>query len=239
MFAQIVQQPDLQIAHWRAVGSLQRERGAELRLAARTAKKDDEGSRHEQRQFRPPVFFNQRQRQIDPGCNSGRGVNVPIANEDGVGIESDGGKTFGHLLTKMPVGRRSTTVQQSGGGKRERPSTDRPNSPRRLRCFPEPRQESRDVFDIYSAVTASYKQCVEDAADAAKISLRRNIHAAVAINQSIRFGRDQFDLVSRLLRIEIVLTELIRFGEDSQRPGDVQNLGARKGDDADPARAFV
>jgi hypothetical protein len=59
---------------------------------------------------------------------------------------------------------------------------------------------------------------------------------AVAINQPIRFGRDQFNLVGSLLRVEIVLTELVCFGEDRQRPGNVQDLGARKGDDADPAR---
>jgi hypothetical protein len=243
-FAQVVQQPDLQIAHGSAVGSLQRERGAELRLAARTAKKDDEGARHEQRQFRPQVFFDQRQRQIDAGGHSGRGVDVPVANEDRIGIESDGGKTFGHLPTKVPVRRRATTVEQAGGGKRERPATDRSDPPRRIRHFPEPGQEACDPFDMYPAVTARDKQRVEGATDAAKIGLRRNIHPAIAINQSIRFGRDQFDLVGRLLRIEVVLTELVCFGEDRQRPGNVQNLGARKGDDADPAcagltRAFV
>ncbi|MGH9767105.1 MAG: hypothetical protein ACREAB_06680 [Blastocatellia bacterium] len=53
---------------------------------------------------------------------------------------------------------------------------------------------------------------------------------------ALLFGRDQFDLVGRLLCIEVFLAELVCFGEDRQRPGDVQNLGARKGDDADPAR---
>ena len=147
-FAQVVQHPDLQIAHGRAVGSLQRERGAELRLAARTAKKDDQGARHEQRQFRPPVFFDQRQRQIDACSHSSRGIDVPVANVDRVGIESDCGKTFGHLPAKMPVRRRATTVEQAGGGKRERPATDRSDPPRRIRRFPEPGQEARDLFDM-------------------------------------------------------------------------------------------
>jgi hypothetical protein len=147
-FAQVVQQPDLQIAHGRAVGSLQRERGAESRLAARTAKKDDQGARHEQRQLRPPIFFDQRQRQIDACSHSGRGVDVPVANVDRVGIESDCGKTFGHLPAKMPVRRRATTVEQAGGGKRERSATDRSDPPRRIRRFPEPGQEARDLFDM-------------------------------------------------------------------------------------------
>src|SRR5262245_11758630 len=89
---------------------------------------------------------------------------------------------------------------------------------------------------MYPAVTSGDKQRVEGAADAAKIGLRRDIHPAVAINQSIRLCRDQFDLVGQLLRIEIVLAELVCFGEYRQRPGNVQNLGAWKGDDANPAR---
>jgi hypothetical protein len=66
-----------------------------------------------------------------------------------------------------------------------------------------------------------------------------NIHPAVAINQSIRFGRDQFDLVGGLLCIEALLTKLVCFSKNSQRPGNVQNLGSRKGDDADPARGCL
>ena len=80
---------------------------------------------------------------------------------------------------------------------------------------------------------------IEFATDAAKIVLRRNIHTAVTVNQSIRFGRDQFDLIGRPLCIEAFLTELVRFSEDLQRSGNIQNLGAWKGDDADPSRDRV
>jgi hypothetical protein len=235
-FAQIVQQPGLQLAYWRAVGCLQRERGAELRLTARAAKKDDEGARHEQRQFRAPVFFDQRQRQINAGSHSRRGVDIPITNKDRIGIELDGGKTFGHSPAKMPVRRRAPPVEQAGGGQGERAHADRPDPPRRIRRLPQPWQETRDLLDLHHAVTARDKQRVEFATDAAKIGLRRKIYSAIAVNQSIRFGRDQFDLIGRLLCVEVRLTELVCFCEDRKRPGDVQNLGAWKGDYADATR---
>jgi hypothetical protein len=38
-----------------------------------------------------------------------------------------------------------------------------------------------------------------------------------------------------LLYIEVSPTELVCFSEDRQRPGNVENLGAWKGNDADPA----
>jgi hypothetical protein len=122
------------------------------------------------------------------------------------------------------VRRRPAPVEQAGGRQRERAAADRSDPPRRFRCFPQPGQETRDIFDMYPAVTSGDKQRVEGAADAAKIGLRRNIHPAVAINQSIRLCRDQFDLVGRLLRVEIVLTELVCFGENRQWSGNVQNL---------------
>jgi hypothetical protein len=147
----------------------------------------------------------------------------------------DGGKTFGHLPAKMPVRRRAAPIEQTCGGERERAAANRSDPPGRIRCFPQPGQEARDIFDLQTAVTARDKQRVEFATDAAKIGLRRNIHSTVAINQSIRFGRDQFDLVGGLLCIEVLTTELVCFSEDRKRPGNVQNLGARKGDNADPA----
>ena len=175
----------MQLAQRRAVGSLQRERGAELRLAARTAQKNNQGARHAQRQFRSQIFFDQRQRQINACSNSRRGVDISVANEDRIGIELDSWKTFGHLLTKVPVRRRAPPVEQAGGCQRERAATDRSDPPSRIRCFSQPGQEARDLFDMYPAVTARDKQRVEFATDAAKIVLRCNIHPAVAIDQSV------------------------------------------------------
>jgi hypothetical protein len=238
-FAQVVQQPRLQLAYGRAVGGLQRERGAKLRLAARTAQKNNQGARDEQRQFSSPVFFDQGERQINASSHARRGVDVPVTNEDRIGIELDGGKKFGHLLAKAPVRCRAPPVEQSGGGQRERARADRSDPPRRIRCFSQPGQEASDLFDLYHAVTTRDQQRVEFAADAAKIGLRRKIHPAVAVNQSIRFGRDQFDLIGRPLCIEAFLTELVRFSENRQRSGNIQNLGAWKRDDADPSRDRV
>jgi hypothetical protein len=234
-FAQIIQHPNMQLSYGGAVGSLQRERGAELRLAARAAQKNNQGARDEQREFRPPVFLDHGERQIDACCHAGRGVDGAVADEDRIGIELDCGKPFGHLLAKVPVRRRAPPVEQSGGGQRECAVTDRPDPPRCLRCLPQPGKEARDLFDLRHTVTARDNQSVEFAFDTTKIGLRRNIHPTVAVNQSIRLGRDQFYLIGRLLRIEVSSTELICFSEDRQWPGNVENLRAWEGNDADPA----
>lgn len=97
--------------------------------------------------------------------------------------------------------RRAPPVEQSGGGQRERAAANRSDPPRRIRCFTQPGQEAGDLFDMHPAVTARDKQRVEFATRAPKIGLRRNIHPAVTVDQPIRFGRDQFDLVGRLLCI--------------------------------------
>ena len=125
-----------------------------MRLTAGTAQKNHQGARHAQRQFRPQIFFDQRQRQINAGGYSRRGVNISVTNEDRIGVELDGWKALDHLLTKVPVRRRAPPVEQAGGGQRERAAANRSDPTRRIRRFTQPGQEAGDLFDMYPAVTA-------------------------------------------------------------------------------------
>ena len=63
----------------KALALLQRQRGAELRLAARPLEEDHQLARHRQGEVAAEILLDQRQRQVDPGGDAGRGPDVAVA----------------------------------------------------------------------------------------------------------------------------------------------------------------
>src|SRR5205823_1418303 len=90
------------LAPWRLPGEL----GAELRLAAGPLEEEHQPPRHLERDVRAEVVLDERERQVDPRRHAGRGVDVPVAYEDRLGLHGYLGVAPAQLRAGRPVGRR-------------------------------------------------------------------------------------------------------------------------------------
>ena len=84
--------PSLQVANRFTIGALRSKLDGELRLSSRAPQKHHQFSCYTQRDSAPVIFLDQRQRKIDSRGYSRRRIDVPIANEDGIGLHLDCGK---------------------------------------------------------------------------------------------------------------------------------------------------
>src|SRR5512144_575265 len=80
--------PCLQFTNVAAVLCFRLQKRAELRLAARPPQKDDHRTRDETGNISTKIFLNEGQGHIDPRGNPARGVDIPVADEDAVGVDA-------------------------------------------------------------------------------------------------------------------------------------------------------
>jgi hypothetical protein len=95
--------PRLEFAERLAVRGLQFERGAELRLTAGSADEDDQVPGDGQGRLPAEVFLDQGEGEVDTGRDPGRGVHVPVPDEDRVGVHGHPGVLPSQALAVRPV----------------------------------------------------------------------------------------------------------------------------------------
>ena len=60
------------------------------------------------------VLLDQREREIHPSRDTGRGVDAPVTDEDQVRIDRDARIPLGELSAGAPVRRRATAIEEPG-----------------------------------------------------------------------------------------------------------------------------
>jgi len=119
VICQVLGSPALQITHRTAVCGLQFQEGAELRLASRSANKQDEVSGDGERNVPAEVGFHQAKSQIHTGRDTCGSVNIPIAHEDGIRVNGDLWVLASKQVTMRPVGDRAAAIEEPCGGEQE------------------------------------------------------------------------------------------------------------------------
>ena len=71
---------------------LQGQGRAELRLSAGALEENDEVAGHGERHRTAEILFHERQGEIDPGCDAGRGPHRTVAHEYRIGLDTHAGK---------------------------------------------------------------------------------------------------------------------------------------------------
>jgi hypothetical protein len=189
-------------------------------------------ARHRQRQDTPRVLLHQRQCQIDRGGHAGRSPDRTVAHEDRVRLHPDGRIAPGELGTMHPVRRRAPAFQQACRGEQEGAGADRSGSPRPPRPCPHPAQQRPIGGGRMDTRTAGDQQRVE------RRPRRRQSRGHEP--QPGGGGHDWSGRRHHARRIERRLAvprrKLVGGGEDLQRPGDVEQLHPRIGEELDQPR---
>ena len=87
----------------------------ELGLPAGTFWKNNQGSRDAEHDFRAKILLHQGQGEINPCGDPAGCVDIPVANEDEIGVYIDRRVCFRQEIGVDPVGRHAPMVQQTGG----------------------------------------------------------------------------------------------------------------------------
>ncbi len=111
--ARMLADPRLEVPEGLAIGDLGHQGNTELRLATGALQEHHELSGHGQGDLASMVLLDQREREIHPSRDTGRGVNAPVTDEDRVSIDRDAGIPLGELSAGAPVRRRTTTIEES------------------------------------------------------------------------------------------------------------------------------
>src|ERR1700694_4474345 len=109
----MIEDPMLQGSNLPLVSNLRRQMRTELRLAARTLQKDHYPAGHHQCKVAAVVVFDQLQREIDPGGDSGRSVERAVLNVDLVRHDLCGWETFGKFGGMLPMRHRIHPVEEA------------------------------------------------------------------------------------------------------------------------------
>ena len=89
------------------------------------------------------VVFGQRQGQVDPGGDPGRGGDVPVGDEDRVRVDGDLGEPGRERGAIGPMGGDPALVQQARRSQQERAGADRDQPPGTGAVRPQPGNEVR------------------------------------------------------------------------------------------------
>ncbi|GAA3075889.1 hypothetical protein GCM10020254_19750 [Streptomyces goshikiensis] len=106
-------------------GRLRGQLGAELGLVARSAQEDHQVPGDQQRHVPSVVLLHQREREVDPGRDPGRGRDPAVPYVDRVRLDGHGRVVPGHQRARIPVGGGPAAVQQPGLGEQERAGAHR------------------------------------------------------------------------------------------------------------------
>ncbi len=101
-----------------------REHVAVLSLSARTYKEHDEETRDLEGGCVPVIFFDQGQREVDPGGDTCRCVDRAVAQVNWLGPHNDFGVFPGKTIAEAPVRNGLLPVEEARFCKKERAGTD-------------------------------------------------------------------------------------------------------------------
>lgn len=140
----VLADPLLDLAQGLAAGGLSSELGAELRLITRAPEEDDEMAGDGERGVPAVVFLDQGEREIDACGDSGRGGDLPVADEDRIRIDVHVRIRTSQVGAERPVRRRATAVQQPGLGQQQRAAAHRHDAFRVPGMLPQPVDQGGD-----------------------------------------------------------------------------------------------
>ena len=124
---EVIGDPGLELAQRRGGRRAARRAGA-LNWAwppGRRAKSDERAGDRRSATSRPEVLLDQREREVHPRGDAGRGADVAVADEDRVGLDLDRGVAARERVARGPVGGGPPAVEQSGRGEQEGAGADR------------------------------------------------------------------------------------------------------------------
>ena len=104
-----------------------------LFLTAGTFQINDHLARDRERDLRSKILLDQREREINPGGDAGRSVELPVLHEQGVRLHLQLRKTLRDISRKAPVRRDAAAIQQSRRRQSVNAGANRSDAPRRLR----------------------------------------------------------------------------------------------------------
>src|SRR4051812_8109297 len=108
----IIRHPRDELSEAIARVSLELQRLGILLLPSRALQVDDHLTRGGKRRLRTEVFFDERQREIDPGGDTGGGVEVAILDEERVCINPQLRKSLGYVRGEAPMRRDAAAIEQ-------------------------------------------------------------------------------------------------------------------------------
>ena len=121
----VLEHRPLDLAQRLALGPLGDERGAELGLVAGAAQEQHEVTRDRERGLPVEVLLDERQREVHPGGDPGRGPDRAVAHEDRLGVDAHLGMQALQLVRGRPVRGRAAAVEQARAGEQERAGAHR------------------------------------------------------------------------------------------------------------------
>lgn len=102
--------------------------GAELRLAARAPQEEDELTRDGKRGRGTQIIFDEGEAEINPGRDTGRGVEWRFGDEDCIRLHPDLRKQMAHPMAGVPVGGGAAAVEESCRSQDEGPGAHARNA---------------------------------------------------------------------------------------------------------------
>ena len=194
---------------------------AELRLAAGPHQEDNVLARDGERDVVAEILAHQRQREIHPGGDAGRGPQLAVIDVDRVGFECHIGELAGELLDAAPMGGGALAFEKAGFGEKERAGADRDDAARPGGAFCEQTEQGlvlACLFDPFAAADHQRVDVLEKRRAAARVAGIGDQSEALRGAEGSGLARCQHNLVERLLAAAIGGTE------DLQRSGDVEDL---------------
>src|SRR5262245_40548430 len=111
--------PRQELAERLPFGGLSHQWDTELRLATGPFEEHHELSGHAQSDLASKVLLDERESEIHPSRDTGRGVDAPVTHEDRVGIDRHVGILLRKLSAGAPVRCRAPAIEEPGLGEEE------------------------------------------------------------------------------------------------------------------------
>ena len=129
------------IAQGLTFSRLRFEYGTELALAAGPAHEHDQRAGNFQGQIPAQIFFDQGERKVHAGGDSGGAVNASVFHKNAIRFDANAGVIARQPLAILPVSGGTPSVQQTGGGEDEGARADRSEAADARRHFTKPTEQ--------------------------------------------------------------------------------------------------
>jgi hypothetical protein len=227
---EVVGDPRLELAQRAALRELRREVGAELRLAAGALEEEDQPASDLDGGLASEVLLHQGEGKVHSGSDAGRGPDVPVPDEDRVGVDRELRVAAGELCGRGPVGRDGAALEQAGAREQERSRADRGDAPRAPGGTANPADQGRVVLRLGDPEATGDDQRVDRAAAASGGRLGDDPVTARTPRDRLGFPGDDLD------RVRVATGQRVGPCEYLGRPDHVERLHAGESEDDDAAR---
>src|SRR4029453_2676900 len=132
-----------------------------------------------QRQSRAVVFFHQRKGEVHSGRNTGRRIDIFVADKYWIGIDTGARRARDQNLAPVPVRCSPAAIKQTGSRQQHGSSADGADSPNSSSDGFQPAADFRTYFIILNRAAAGYEQGVDVSAQFAKSFVRHDSQTAI------------------------------------------------------------